>query len=111
MSQYNSQLKGWAVDRTIELFKARGPEGYTVDDVLTEANKLVDYAYNPNEDFRDAVKRMVEILKQCDPENALLKVQELQAELAYIDEDLGRKIAMRETLSKAPANDPESQQA
>lgn len=50
---YKSQLKGWAVDRAIEMYKAGGitPD---VDTVKGVAEKLVEYAYVEEEDLDNA---------------------------------------------------------
>lgn len=97
---YKSQLKGWAVDRVIESVKAGvvlNP-GFpsTMSDIKVAAGDLAAYAYQAEEDFMDACKRVVECLKEMP--DALEKVGYLQNELAYIDEQ------MRAQLSRSKPN-------
>lgn len=89
---YKAQLKGWAVDRVIELSKANGDK-LNLAQVMTQADALAAYAYVPERDFKDAIALIVEILKS-DPD-ALAKVNQLQGELAAIEEDMHRQAAMR----------------
>lgn len=63
-SDYSSQLKGWATDRVIELFKANSPLGATpksVDDIIADARKLAEFCYSPEEDLQNLAKRYEEL--------------------------------------------------
>lgn len=115
MNQYGSQLKGWAIDRALELAKANNTdpsvaEIYTPQEIIAKAMEFIEFAYSPDEDFRNAVARMIEVLKASAVDDALLKVRELLAELQYIEEDLTAKSNLRATLpteqkEKEVAND------
>lgn len=119
MKKYGSQLKGWAIDRAIELVKANKSDSQeasglcTPAEVIAKAQEFIDFAYSPDEDFRDAVTRIVEVLKQSDVEDALVKVRELLAELAYIEEDLVSKQHLKSAISPSSevANDSKSQES
>lgn len=87
---YKSQLKGWAVDRVIELAKANATKP-TLADVMDEATRLAKYAYVGEEDFKDACQRVVECLKEMCLADALERIIQLQNELAYVQEDIERQ--------------------
>lgn len=63
---YKSQLKGWAVDRVIELAKANGskPE---LSDVMNAADTLAAYAYVPREDLESAAKDLFDLVRKAAP--------------------------------------------
>lgn len=46
---YSSQLKGWAIDRAVEIAKLTKPSdgtaSHTLDDIFATADKLVDYCF------------------------------------------------------------------
>lgn len=94
---YTSQLKGWAIDRVIELAKANGDKP-DLDAVMKQATALADYAYVPERDFKDCIAVIVEILKSSP--DSLDKVNQLQAELGVIEEDIHRQAAMRNAGKK-----------
>jgi hypothetical protein len=60
---YTSTLKGWAVDRVIELQKhnAAISGARTVDELLEDAQKLVDYTYSIEEDIAQSYARINEL--------------------------------------------------
>ena len=49
VTSYSSQLKGWAVDRIIELYKQDKDTKKTVDDLKKDALALVEFAFNEEE--------------------------------------------------------------
>lgn len=49
VKSYSSQLKGWAVDRIIELYKQDKDNKKTVDDLKKDALALVEFAFNEEE--------------------------------------------------------------
>lgn len=67
---YKSQLKGWAVDRAIELFKIGYLGGSFIGrESLQElekcADQLVTYAYVLEEDIGATAKSFLELLRQA----------------------------------------------
>src|ERR1700753_1456422 len=90
---YKSQLRGWAIDRTIELWKATGFKS-GLDELFKHADDLAGYAYVAEEDFKDVCARLVALIKES--KDPLDKVHALQNELLFIDEQiqaqLGRQI-------------------
>lgn len=71
---YKSQLKGWAVDRVIELSKifpidmTTIPGGGALDPltmVHTYADKLAAYAYIPREDLESTAKDLFELVRNA----------------------------------------------
>lgn len=66
---YKSQLKGWAVDRIIELQKVSAAGIATTDDLIREADKLAQFAYVLDEDLDSTAKQFLELLRQA-PDDA-----------------------------------------
>lgn len=61
---YKSQLRGWAIDRVIELWKIRG-ETADMPALQSEANQLADYAYIPREDLESTAKDLFELVRNA----------------------------------------------
>jgi len=60
VKSYSSQLKGWAVDRIIELYKQDKDNKKTVDDLKKDALALVEFAFNEEEcelHIREAIEK------------------------------------------------------
>lgn len=74
-SEYTSQLKGWAIDRVIELAKASDSKP-TVETVLEEAKKLVEYAYTPKGDIEQGLLELRGMLDRLADEYHELKVKQ-----------------------------------
>lgn len=66
---YTSQLKGWATDRVIEMYKAMiktdesGKEinPITIDRLIADAGKLADFAYSVDEDIATTQSKLIEL--------------------------------------------------
>jgi len=61
---YKSQLKGWAIDRVIELAKANGSKP-TLGEVQKMATELADYCYVPREDLESTAKDLFELVRNA----------------------------------------------
>lgn len=61
MTSYSSKLKGWATDRVIELYKSTETTGKTVDDVITDAEKLVAFCYEAQEEVEMLREQLAEL--------------------------------------------------
>ncbi len=81
---YKSQLRGWCVDRIIEMHKVPGPMGPLLNLHLLkeEAEALSDWAYVPDKDWEDTGQHMLEMADEIQLE----KLQALIAHLAMIEE-------------------------
>lgn len=60
MSTYGSQLKGWAVDRVIQL-RGKAGETINVDEVTKDAQKLVDFCFVKEEARADLERQLHEL--------------------------------------------------
>jgi hypothetical protein len=89
---YKSQLKGWAIDRAIELSKANNAK-LNMTQLMDQADQLAAYAYVPEKEFQDCISVISQILKESP--DALAKINQLQAELGVIEEDIQRQSAVR----------------
>lgn len=87
---YKSQLRSWAVDRVIRMAEATKAEHLTVEEITAKADALVAYTYQADEDFNDACRRVVELLKESP--DAIELVGKLQAELAFIEEQMNAQL-------------------
>lgn len=67
---YKSQLRGWAVDRVIELWKI-APEVLSCERSLgmlqEQADKLAAYAYVPREDLETTAKDLFDLVRNAAP--------------------------------------------
>lgn len=65
---YKSQLRGWAVDRVIELWKI-APEVLSYERTLgklqEQADNLSAYAYVPREDLESTAKDLFELVRNA----------------------------------------------
>lgn len=68
MNQYNSKLKGWAVDRVIELAKIAGSP-VSIAELQAQADQLAAYAYVPEEDLNISASHVIELFGQA-PDDA-----------------------------------------
>lgn len=93
---YKSQLKAWAVDRVISLTSATKAT-LTLEQLMSQSDALVAYAYVGEEDFTDACKRVTECLEGMP--DALERVQELQKEMLYIEEQMQAQLSRQAALS------------
>lgn len=94
---YKSQLKSWAIDRAIRLREVNFRELDSMEAIKKAADDLVAYAYQGEEDFADACKRMVECLKEMP--DALEKVNQVQQELLFIEEQMQAQLARTKTAN------------
>lgn len=64
---YKSQLKGWAVDRIIELQRANGEklEPLGLQGLMEAADKLADYAYVAKEDLQSTAKDLFDLVRNA----------------------------------------------
>lgn len=63
---YKSQLKGWAVDRVIELYKAEGKlVGRPLDVLMKDADVLADYCYIPVKDLESHAEDLFELVRNA----------------------------------------------
>lgn len=67
---YKSQLKGWAVDRIIELWKASKPSDASLDVLKDQADDLASYAYVPREDLESTAKDLFDLVRNALPGEA-----------------------------------------
>lgn len=92
MSDYRAKLKGWAIDRVIELRRANNvSEALTLSDLKHQADELADYAYSPEEEFESLARQLSELI-QKDLSDPLDKIKFLQDELAYAEEQIGHQM-------------------
>jgi glutaredoxin 2 len=99
---YTSQLKGWAIDRVIELWKATDAHerlgALGLRELKEQADELAKYAYDPEGDFNDTMARMSKLIKEIpDP---LEKINLLMAELSVIQEEIERQQMMANNAGK-----------
>lgn len=79
---YKSQLKGWAIDRAIEIHKGQSA---SFDQIMATADKLLEYCYIADEDFHGTAKLLIGMAPDVELENldhviaALQVVQEQKA--------------------------------
>lgn len=93
---YKSQLRGWAVDRVIELSKANESKP-DLAAVKTQADDLAAYAYVPREDLDSTAKDLFELVRNAADGQA--QIEALIGTLEHIQED-----RMRNGLDKPPAD-------
>lgn len=71
---YKSQLKGWSIDRVIEMYRIPKHITPTEDPSLTtlmaDADKLAAYAYVPEEDLVSTTQTLYSLLKDAPPDRA-----------------------------------------
>ncbi len=78
---YKSQLNGWAIEMAI---KARDAK-VTVEEVLEDTKKLIEYAYTPRKDFEDHMADFFEMVRQAPPGEA--NINALIGTLEHIQND------------------------
>lgn len=84
MNGYNSKLKGWAVDRVIELAKATGGTP-TLAEMTEQATELAKYAYVPEEDLKSTAAILFDLVRTAPPNKSL--VIDIVNELEKIKQD------------------------
>lgn len=100
MSQYDSQRKAFALDRAIQLKTDGG-----LDAIFTTADKIAEYTYSPEMDFKDALARIQQLLKEApDADDVLKKIDQLELELGLLREDVERQKARKESFKQVAAN-------
>lgn len=101
---YKSQLKGWAVDRVIEMWKAVPPSAAFIskgnpdaakdylpnrEDCLqvlkTQADDLAAYAYVPREDLESTAKDLFELVRNAEAGKA--SINAMIGTLEHIKQD------------------------
>lgn len=81
---YKSQLKGWAVDRVIEMYKAGGVQP-SLKTVMAEAEELAAYAYVESEALEDCAKTLFDLVRNAPAGEA--KIDALLGTLEHIKAD------------------------
>lgn len=85
------------MDRAISLKK----DDATIEMVLKVADALIAYAYQGDEDFADACKRMTECLKEMPAQEARDLVASVIHELQFIDEQIGAQLNRIQPIKEA----------
>lgn len=78
---YKSQLNGWAVEMAIKAHDAN----VSIDTVLADTKKLIDYAYTPRKDFEDHMKDFFEMVRNAPAGEA--NIEALIGTLEHIQAD------------------------
>lgn len=102
---YKSQLKGWAVDRVIELWKVckTGDDiGADLDSLKKQADDLAAYAYVPREDLESTAKDLFELVRNA-PANES-SVDALIGTLEHIKHDRITQGIDKQEIEAANAN-------
>ncbi len=94
---YKSQLKGWAIDRVIELAKANGAKS-DLAAIMADADTLAAYAYVPREDMESTAKDLFELVRNAPPEQS--SIEALIGTLEHIRED-----RIRNQVDKMPQDE------
>lgn len=81
---YKSQLRGWAIDRVIELAKANGSKP-DLTDIMEQAKDLAAYAYIVREDLESTAKDLFELVRNSKPNEA--SIDALIGTLEHIKQD------------------------
>lgn len=82
---YNSQLRGWAIDRVIEAKKAGLQMDMTLPLLKKYADDLAAYAYVPREDLQSTAKDLFDLVRNAAPNTA--SIDALIGTLERIRED------------------------
>ena len=82
---YKSQLKGWAVDRIIELWKVHKPSPVDLATLKQQSDELAAYAYVPREDLESTAKDLFELVRNAPAGQS--SVDALIGTLEHIRED------------------------
>lgn len=93
---YKSQLRGFALDRAIEIAKI-GKDPQTIAQLTVTADQIAAYCYDPDKDFKDCIAHISSILKESP--DALAKINQMQQELGVIEEDIQRQVAMAKAVN------------
>jgi len=62
---YKSQLRGWAVDRIIEMWRATSSTAGTLADLKAQAIELMEFAYVAAEDLESSSRDLYELIKEA----------------------------------------------
>lgn len=73
-NSYTSQLKGWAVDRAINIYKDKTIDA---DAIIGEAQKLVEYCFNPVEEIETLQRELDQKREQYEAEQEYKVAMEL----------------------------------
>lgn len=84
---YQTNLKAWSIGEAINAKKAGVDTGVTLEELLASAEKIAEAAYKADSDLDDAIKRIGKIFQE-NPHEALDKIEQLQAELGIIAEQI-----------------------
>lgn len=84
---YKSQLRGWAVDRVIEIKKANGIADVhlSLEQLKHQADELAAYAYIPREDLESTAKDLFELVRNAPANEA--SIDALIGTLEHIKND------------------------
>lgn len=92
---YASQLRGWAIDRTLELWKTTGFKG-DMKELFSHADSIMEYAYIAREDLESTAKDLFDLIRNAPDGQS--SVDALIGTLDHIKED-----RVRQGLDKPPA--------
>lgn len=87
-SEYKAKLKGWAVDRAIQILAAGGGV-VDLERVKASAKNLAEFAYVPDEDVKSLVTALSEAIKLSKDPIAI--IEQLEREMAFAREDIERQ--------------------
>jgi hypothetical protein len=83
---YKSELRGFALDRALRVLEVTKPLVATSEDVLAQADKIVEYLYIPDKDIKSHLDTLLPLIVQTrdlDRIDALiLDLQQIRAEMA-----------------------------
>ena len=82
---YKSQLKGWAVDRVIEMHKVANSAVLTLESLKMYAEELIAFAYVAREDLESTAKDLFELVRNANPGEA--SIDALIGTLEHIKQD------------------------
>lgn len=95
---YPTQLKTWAVEKALT-YKSE------IGDVIAFSDKLIEYAYSPDQDLQDCVTRLQTLIKTAEAEKALQIVSHLLLELGMVQEDIERQLNLQKAVNAQPATE------
>jgi hypothetical protein len=82
MSKYESQLKGWAVDRVIEAVKVGALQADNLAAITKHADELAKYAFVPQENLVSIAKEFYEAVRNAPDGEA--HIEEIEFSIAAI---------------------------
>ena len=63
---YKTELNGWATEMAIKAKAA----GMTISEVIESTKELVDFAFTPRKEFKDALEYFFDMVRNAPPEEA-----------------------------------------